>query len=67
MSAPSLSDLAAGNVAGQLEADRALDLVLRSVAHPDTLHMSALKAWADHGEPGLAGWHRRVQKVLERS
>lgn len=64
--AASLADQVDANLAGQAEARLALARVQQDVAHPDAFHVSAMKVWATHGSAGLLGWHRTVQKALER-
>ena len=67
MAAPaSLGDHVAGNIAGAAEADRTLGLIQNGIAHPDALHVAAMKVWGDGGSPSLLGFHRRLQKALER-
>ena len=60
-------DEVAANIAGTAEADRTLGLIQHGIAHPDALHVAALKVWSDHGSQGLLGLHRRLQKALERT
>lgn len=55
------------NIAGQREADSLLDEIGRGTSHPDQLHVAAMSAWSTWGSPGLLGFHRRIQKRLERA